>query len=114
PEGPLLLDPGAIHDIQVLDRDILCLATRQEMLHEEVAARTVQPALPDFDTPEVVVELPPVFLIQLLRRLPAPVGAEEDVIAEQVGGKQRFPSRIQGLKDDLRVVGSLEIDLDDV
>ncbi len=109
-EWPLALNPILVLREQVTDRDLDRLTARKEVLHEEVAAGSKQATLLDLLTPEWIVESSPVLLVERFLRLAPARRAQEDEVAEEVGGQERFASRVEGLEDDLGVIARFQVD----
>ena len=81
-------------DEEVPDWNVPPLPAGEEVLQEEIAARAAQPTLPGRDAPEVIVEGPPVLLVQRLLRFFGTSGPEEDEIAKEVGREERLTARV--------------------
>ena len=109
----MFCNPVSILNIQMLDRDIAPLLAREKVLHKQVAAWSDKTTLLDLFAPKLFIETRPIGTISLFRIYPLAARTKEYVVLEQIRGQKRFTTRIERLKNHLRIIICLEIDDDD-
>ena len=66
--------------------------------------------MPHLFPPEGFIKRAPIGFIEFFLWLVLAGGAEENVVPQQIGGKQWFAAGVEGFEDDLGVIALIEID----